>query len=114
MPTYVSMVTWCGDPRPRIAEVEAAIGKRAPTLRSDGLRSVTFLPEDGACSAVMVLTCDDEVAAAQLAASVMLPASVYVESMLIEDAERDARARVAAGRHGYGRLHRALVSASGS
>jgi hypothetical protein len=105
------MVTWCGDPPPRPGDVESAIEERSLALRSQGLRSVTLLPEEGRCSAVMVLTCEDTLAAAHLAASILPPASVYVESVALDDEGSDGRARAAAGRHGYGSMRRATQRA---
>jgi hypothetical protein len=85
MPTYISMLTWTGDPQPRPADVRIAILRHDASLRACGLHSVALLPDEGACGAVMVATADDEAAAGRLAASILPRATIRIESMRFDD-----------------------------
>ncbi len=60
MPTFVSMITWSGDPQPQPADVLDELGTRSRVLRDAGLHSLVLLPDEGVCSAIMVATCHME------------------------------------------------------
>jgi hypothetical protein len=85
MPTYVSMVTWTGDPQPEPADVRDAIADRGPALADAGLRSVVFLPDEEVCCAVMVSTCDRKMDAERLASEILSEATVRVDSTRFDD-----------------------------
>ena len=85
MPTYVSMVRWTGDPQPEPADVRDAIAAREPALADAGLRSVVFLPDRGACCAIMVATCDREADVERLASAILREAKVRVDSTRFDD-----------------------------
>jgi len=85
MPTYISMVNWSGSPQPSIAQIRAAVDLHSPLLRTRGLHSVAFLPDEGECAAVMIATCRDAAGAEQMAAEIEPSARVRVETMLFDD-----------------------------
>jgi hypothetical protein len=88
LPTYVSIVNWSGRRQPRIDDVRRAIALRSPHLRRRGMHSLAFLPDEGACTGIMVSTCTDEREAERIAASILPTADVRVESMMFEDEPR--------------------------
>lgn len=49
------------------------------------MHSLAFLPDEGACTGIMVATCNDADGVEQLAASILPHADVLVESMMFED-----------------------------
>jgi hypothetical protein len=65
--------------------MKAAIGERSPFLRMRGLHSVAFLPDEGACAAVMITTCRDAAAAERIAAEIDPSTQVRVDSMVFDD-----------------------------
>jgi len=85
MPTFVSMITWTGDPQPRPGDVLDQLGTRSRTLREAGLHSLVFLPDEGACAAIMVAACEMEPDVERLAAAILRGATVHVEAMKFED-----------------------------
>jgi hypothetical protein len=85
MPTYVSMVRWTGDPQPEPADVREAIAARGLALAAAGLRSIVFLPDEGACCAVMVSTCDCEPDVERLASAILRDANVRIDSTRFDD-----------------------------
>ncbi len=85
MPTYISMVSWSGSPHPSIARIRAAIDERSPFLRMGGLHSVVFLPDEGACAAVMIATCRNAASAEKIAAEIDPQSRVIVDTMLFDD-----------------------------
>ena len=85
MPTYVSIVNWSGCTAPRIADVRRAIQQRDAELKRLGMHSLAFLPDEGACTGIMVATCHDAAAAERIAASILPEADTRVESMMFED-----------------------------
>lgn len=85
MPTYVSMVRWTGDPQPEPVDVRDAIAEREPALADAGLRSIVFLPDEGACCAVMVSTCEREQNVVQLASAILREATVRIDSTRFDD-----------------------------
>jgi hypothetical protein len=85
MPTYISMVSWSASPQPSIARIRAAIDERSRLLRMRGLHSVAFLPDEGACAAVMIATCRNAASAEMIAAEIDPAALVSVDTMLFDD-----------------------------
>jgi hypothetical protein len=85
MPTYVSLVRWAGDPQPQPADVRHAIADREPALAGAGLRSIVFLPDEGACCAIMVATCDTEPDVERLASAILRGATVRIDSTQFDD-----------------------------
>ena len=85
MPTYISMLNWSGEPQPQIEEVRSAIALHSPALKRRGLHSVAFLPDEGACCAVMVATVDNPAAITSIATSILPKAIVRIESMRFDD-----------------------------
>lgn len=85
MPTYVSMVRWTGDPQPEPADVRDAIADQEPELADAGLRSIVFLPDEGACCAIMVSTCDHELDVERLASAILREATVRIDSTRFDD-----------------------------
>jgi len=85
MPTFVSMITWSGDPQPQPADVLDEVSGRSRVLREAGLHSLVFLPDEGACSAIMVSTCHVEVDVERLAQSILRSAKVDIDSMRFDD-----------------------------
>jgi hypothetical protein len=85
MPTFVSIVNWSGCPQPRIPEVRLAIELHQRALRRRGMHSLAFLPDEGACTGIMVATCATAEHATSIAASIVPDADVRVESMVFED-----------------------------
>jgi hypothetical protein len=81
MATYVSMVTWTGDPRPGPRDVRDAIRRRDDALMRAGLHSVALLPGERECAAVMVASVPDERALGKLARSILPDADVTMEAM---------------------------------
>ena len=79
------MVNWSGSPQPSIARIRSAIDARSPVLRSRGLHSVAFLPDEGECAAVMITTCRDASEPEKIAATIDPDAQVRVDSMLFDD-----------------------------
>jgi hypothetical protein len=89
METYVSVVSWSGDPQPDSGDVRAAIRRQDALLRRLGLHSVAFFQDGNACSAVMVSTVREESDVEPLAAAILPLTSVHVESMRFDsDASR--------------------------
>ena len=88
LPTYVSIVNWSGRRQPRIDDVKRAIALRSPHLRRRGMHSLAFLPDEGACTGIMVSTCTNDHEAERIAAAILPDAIVHVESMLFEDEPR--------------------------
>ncbi len=91
MPTYVSMVKWTGDPQPQPADVREAIAAREPALADAGLRSIVFLPDEGACCAIMVSTCDRELDVERLASAILREATVRIDSTRFDDIPPELR-----------------------
>jgi hypothetical protein len=85
MPTYVSMVNWTASPQPDAAAVRRSFALRLRELRGAGLHSLAFLPDEGACAAVMVSTCRDADAVVRLATRIDPKAMVRVETMQFDD-----------------------------
>ena len=85
MGTYVSMLSWSGEPQPRPADVRWAIKRRGEQLRTRGMHSVAFLPDEGDCAAVMIATTSDEEAVAELAYSILPNAILHIETMRFDD-----------------------------
>ncbi len=85
MPTFVSMVTWTGDPQPEPADVRDAIAAREAALADAGLRSIVFLPDEGACCGIMVATCDREPDVERLASAILREATVRIDSTRFDD-----------------------------
>lgn len=85
MPTFVSMVRWTGDPQPEPVDVRKAIAAHEPVLSNAGLRSVVFLPDEGACCAIMVATCDREADVERLASAILRGATVRIDSTRFDD-----------------------------
>ena len=85
MPTYVSMVRWTGDPQPQPPDVREAIATCEPALADAGLRSIVFLPDEGACCAIMVSTCDRELDVERLASAILREATVRIDSTRFDD-----------------------------
>jgi len=85
MPVYVSIVNWSGRPQPTRGDVARAVAGALPLFRARGLNSLAFMPDEGECSAIMVSRCDDEPAAAALAALMLPAAEARVESMRFDD-----------------------------
>ena len=85
MPTYISMINWTGDPPPQPGDVRDAIEPQSCDLRARGMHSIVFLPERGACAAVMIFSCnsDDDVAA--IVDAILPNASVRVETARLDD-----------------------------
>jgi hypothetical protein len=81
MPTFVSMLNWTGIPAPTPDDVGVAIVGRTYELRDDGMHSVVFRPDQGACAAIMIATCADDDALGRLAESILPGAHVHIESM---------------------------------
>jgi hypothetical protein len=79
------MVNWSASPQPRSADIRCALDLRSPELRDAGLHSIAFLPDEGACAAVMVSTCRDTDAVVRLATRIQPAAMVRVESMQFDD-----------------------------
>jgi hypothetical protein len=91
MPTFVSMVRWNGDPQPQPADVRHAIADRERTLADAGLRSIVFLPDEGACCAIMVVNCDREPDVERLASAILHTATVRIESIRFDDRTPEPR-----------------------
>jgi len=65
--------------------VRDAIALQNVTLRRRGMHSLAFLPDEGACTGIMVASCRDADDVERLAASILPEADVRVESMMFED-----------------------------
>lgn len=89
MPTYISMLKWTGTPLPCPADLRIAVLRHDERLRAGGLHSVALLPDEGACTAVMVATVADEDAAAELASSILPDATIRIESMRFDEDPRE-------------------------
>ena len=85
MSTFVSMITWTGDTRPHPVEVRAAVDARFAELRDAGFHSLVFLPDDRACTAIMVARCADEDGVSRIASVIWPHADLQVESMPFDD-----------------------------
>lgn len=94
MPTYVSIVHWSGRPQPAREDVARAVAGALPFFRARGLHSLAFMPDEGECSVIMVSRCDDEPAAAALAALLLPAAEARIESMRFDN-EPDTPAWIA-------------------
>jgi len=93
MPTFVSMLTWYGDRQPPPCDVPAAVAANSEPLRDAGLRSIFFLPDEGACAAVMIACCEDGDDVARIAESICPGAGVLIESMQFDGAKVPAWTR---------------------
>lgn len=91
MPTFVSMVRWTGEPQPLPADVRKAIADRESTLADAGLRSIVFLPDEGACCAIMVASCNREPDVERLASAILRDATVRIESIRFDDRTPEPR-----------------------
>ena len=85
MPTYISMINWTGDPPPQPGDVRAAIEPQSCDLRERGMHSIVFLPDKGACAAVMIFSCDSDDVVATIVDAILPDASVRVETMRFDD-----------------------------
>jgi hypothetical protein len=83
--TYVSMLTWTGEPQPTPSDVRLAVRRRGDQLHTRGMHSLAFLPDEGACAAVMVSSAADEDAVAELAYSILPHAILRIETMRFDD-----------------------------
>ena len=111
MPTYISMLNWSGDPQPQIEDVRRAIALNSPALKRRGLHSVAFLPDEGACSAVMVATVDNPASITSIATSLLPRAVVRIESMRFDDESGTREPARAALPPPPRNFHRALMRA---
>lgn len=82
MGTYVAMLNWSG---PAPSDVRRAIRKHATQLRTRGLHSVAFLPDEGDCAAVMICAAPDDEAVVELAYSILPHEVLSVETMRFDD-----------------------------
>lgn len=89
MTTFVSMLTWTGEPQPRPADVRLQIRRRGDQLRTRGMHSLAFLPDEGECAAVMISSCSDVDDVTDLAYSILPTAILHVESMRFDDGPAD-------------------------
>jgi len=89
MGTYVSMLNWTGEPPPRPADVRVAVKRRVAQLHTRGMHSLAFLPDEGACAAVMVCSAPDEDSVAELAYSILPHAILRIETMRFDDDPSD-------------------------
>jgi len=85
MTTFVSMLTWQGEPGPSEDDVREAVCASAVELSEAGLHSLVFLPDDGATAAVMITSCADHHDVRRIATSLCLGAAVRVESMPFDE-----------------------------
>jgi hypothetical protein len=85
MGTYVSMLTWSGDPQPRPSDVRSAVRRQGEQLRTRGMHSLAFLPDEGDCAAVMISSAFDDEAVADLAYSILPTAILRIETMRFDD-----------------------------
>jgi hypothetical protein len=85
MPTYISMINWTGDPPPQPGDIRDAIEPQSCDLRARGMHSIVFLPDRGACAAVMIFSCrsDDDVAA--IIDTILPEANARVDTMRFDD-----------------------------
>lgn len=90
MPTFVSMLTWYGDPQSPPCDVRAAVAANAAALRGAGLRSIFFLSDEGACAAVMIASCEDGDDVVRIAESICPGVGVRIESMQFDGAKTPA------------------------
>lgn len=89
MTTFVSMLTWTGNPQPQPADVRLQIRRRGDQLRTRGLHSLAFLPDEGECAAVMISSCSHEDDVMDLAYSILPAAILNIESMRFDDGPTD-------------------------
>ncbi len=82
MGTYVAMLNWSG---PAPSDVRRAIRRHATQLRTRGLHSLAFLPDEGDCAAVMICAAHDDEAAVELAYSILPHEVLTVETMRFDD-----------------------------
>ena len=80
--TYVAMLNWSG---PAPSDVRRAIRKHAAQLRTRGLHSVAFLPDEGDCAAVMICAAQDDESVVELAYSILPHEVLTVETMRFDD-----------------------------
>ncbi|MBI5289670.1 MAG: hypothetical protein HY873_11925 [Chloroflexi bacterium] len=85
MGTYVSMLNWSGEPQPAPSDVRIAVKRRADQLHTRGMHSLAFLPDEGACAAVMVCSAPDDDSVAELAYSILPHAILRIETMRFDD-----------------------------
>lgn len=97
MSTYISMVTWSGNPQPTPADIRSAVLRRDDELRRRGLHSVALLPDEGSCAAVMVASVPDETEAERIAAELLPDAQARVDSMRFDDGDDAAVGGAGAG-----------------
>jgi len=81
VPTYISMINWTGDPPPQPADVRDAIEPQSCDLRARGMHSIVFLPDKGACAAVMIFSCNSDGDVAAIVDTILPDADVRVETM---------------------------------
>lgn len=89
MTTFVSMLIWTGDPQPRPSDVRAQIRRHGRQLRTRGMHSLAFLPDEGECAAVMTSSCGNEDDVADLAYSILPTAILRIETMRFDDGPSD-------------------------
>jgi hypothetical protein len=85
MSTFVSMITWTGEAPPHPVEIRAAVDARFTELRDAGFHSLVFLPDDRACTAVMVASCDHDDDVGRIASAICPDRDVRTESMRFDD-----------------------------
>ncbi len=84
MPMYISMLNWTGTPQPSPEDVRDAV-RSDVTLPLRGLHSMVFLPDEGACAAVMVASAEDERGVRRIARLILPWARVRIESMRFDE-----------------------------
>lgn len=84
MPMYVAMLNWTGTPQPSPEDVRDAI-REDVTLPFRGLHSMVFLPDEGACAAVMVASANDERGVRRIARLILPWARLRIESMRFDE-----------------------------
>lgn len=89
MPMFVSMLNWSGTPQPSPEDVRDAI-RDDVTLPLRGLHSLVFLPDEGACAAVMVASSDDVRGVRRIARMILPWAHVRIESMRFDEPDAPA------------------------
>lgn len=85
MATFVSMLTWSGDPQPEPCDVRTAVDARSFDLQAQGMHSLVFLPDRGVCAAVMVSSHPSDAEISGIAASILPDADVRVTSLRFDD-----------------------------
>ncbi len=85
MSTFVSMLTWSGDPQPAPCDVRTAVDARSYDLQAQGMHSLVFLPDRSVCAAVMVSSHQSDAEIRGIAASILPDAEVRITSMRFDD-----------------------------